>query len=246
MPGLLILVPTLNEGANIAATIRRIKSALKEASILVIDDDSTDGTWQTATAMKEDVPGLDVMVRRAKPAGLGYSICDGYRYALDQGFEEVCVVDCDLQQDPADVNQLREKLDAADLVVGSRALSADSFVEGYDSISRLLSGISNLGIRILFRISCRDMTTDFFVMKTKVLKAVPPDDLRATGYAFFAEVKLRASKAGFSITEVPVPSYARNSGESKRSWRHVVAFAREILMVWIEMLKTRRGQPAVG
>jgi dolichol-phosphate mannosyltransferase len=236
MPGLLILVPTLNEGRNIETAITRIAGALPDAHILIIDDVSSDGTWEKAEAMKAELPRLDVMVRRGKQPGLGHSIIDGYRYALDKEFEEVCIVDCDMQQDPADVARMRSEHPDADIVVGSRALARESFVEGYDFASKLLSNLSNFGIRLMFLMSVGDATTDFFRMRTRVLEKVPPEALSCKGYALFAEVKIRAHKAGFSIAELPVQSFVRDAGESKRSYRQVVSFAREILGLWWRLL----------
>jgi len=229
MSRLLILIPTLDERANIEEALRRVSAALPGAHVLVIDDASTDGTIEAAEAMKAEVPALDIMVRRDGPVGLGYAIRDGYAYALDSGFDEVCIVDCDLQQDPADVQKLREADPSADIVVGSRYARGPQLAENYDPLSKWLSIASNLGTRLMFGLRCTDITTDFFLVRRRVLERVPPRALRAGGHAFFAEVKVRAHQAGFRIAEVPVSSQARRADRSKRSWRHVWMFAREIL-----------------
>lgn len=238
--GLLILVPTLNERENVETALERIAAALPGAGILVVDDDSADGTWQAAQAMRDRIERLDVMVRRQRPAGLGHAIRDAYRYALERGFEQTCIVDCDLQQDPADVAALRAAGGDADLVVGSRYLDPDALPDDYDPLSRRLSVLSNLGTRILFGLPVKDATTDFFVLRTRVLAAIPPERLRCNGHAFFAEVKARAARAGFRLREVSVPGYVRRHGGSKRSLRHVWQFAREILALRLELLTAPR------
>jgi dolichol-phosphate mannosyltransferase len=240
---LLVLVPALNEQENIEATIRRIAASLPDANILIIDDDSTDGTWQTAESLIPEFPQLDVMVRRGVPAGLGYSILDGYRYALKNEFDELCIVDCDLQQSPDDVQLLQEG--DADITIGSRYLRAESVTAGYDRLSNLLSKTSNFGLRLMFLFPCKDVTTDFFLMKTDVLRCIDPAMFTSTGYGLFAEVKLRAYRAGFSIREVAVPTFVRENGHSKRTFKQVKVFAKQLLALWANLVILRRNPKVV-
>jgi len=230
---LLILVPTLNEKDTIEAAVRRISAALPGAHILVLDDCSSDGTWQLAESLAAEIPTLHVMVRRDLTPGLGYSIIDGYRYARDKGFAQVCIVDCDLQQDPADVLVLMEKGGDSDLIIGSRYAQ-------HWQLSDLMSTISNIGLRLMFLLRQRDVTTDFYVLKTHIFKHVDPERLLCKGYALFSEVKIRALKAGYRIAEIPVPGYEREQGTSKRSWRQVYYFGKEILRLWFELVLLRR------
>lgn len=235
MGELLIIVPTLNEIGNIETAISKIAEALPDAHILVIDDASVDGTWQKAMDLKKHFSQLDVMVRRNTTPGLGYSIIDGYRYALDHAFGEVCIVDCDLQQDPADVAILHEKSSNVDILIGSRYLDKDSLPNDYDRLTKILSTLANMGIRLLFRVPWRDITTDFYLIKTHVLESVAPESLTCMGFALFSEIKLRAQKTGFSIAEIPLPGYVREHGDSKRSFRQIVTFGREILAMWVDL-----------
>ncbi len=240
MNGMLILVPTLNEQLNIERAVRAIAKALPDARILIIDDDSKDGTWQTAEGLRGEFPQLDVMVRRNVTAGLGYSIRDGYRYAVDRGFDEVCIVDCDLQQLPEDVGMLRKFDPAADIVVGSRYLRKDLFRNGYNTVDKYLSVFCNRAMNVMFLCPYSDISTDFYVIRTRVLELIPPEMLTCMGFAFFSEIKLRAHKAGFHIVETPAPTYTRDGGASKRSYRQVMVFARQILGLWIELTFSRR------
>ena len=237
---MLVLVPTLNERANIENALRRITERLPAASILVIDDDSSDGTWQTAEASRARWPQVSVMVRRGKAPGLGRSIRDGYEYACEGDFEMVCIVDCDMQQDPADVMRMCNADAEADIVIGSRYLERDSFVADYDPLSKWLSIISNSVIRWSFFFPWRDVTTDFFTVRTGVFKKVPPGSLVCDGYALFFELKVRARRAGARFAEIAVPTYCRQEGQSRRSWRQVYRFGFEFLTVWFELTFTRR------
>jgi len=243
--GLLILVPTLNEVDNIGAAIERITADLPAAHLLVVDDDSRDGTVEAAEARAAADPRVHVMVRRGKTPGLGDSIRDAYRYALDQDYTRVCIVDCDLQQDPADVRRMIEASPGAGMVVGSRYLGGHQFTEDYPRFDLWMSALANFGARVLFGMRVRDVTTDFYVIDARVLRAIDPARLSCRGYALFSEVKIRARRAGCTLHEIAVPSYVRAQGASKRNLRQVRAFAREILALWWElMVRDRTGNKA--
>jgi glycosyltransferase involved in cell wall biosynthesis len=231
----LIVVPTLNEQVNVEPALRRITACLPQADVLVVDDDSGDGTWQTVERLRAELPVVNLLVRRGRTPGLGPSVRDGYRYALDHGYEAVCVVDCDLQQDPADVARLRRAHPEADLVIGSRHLHGGAFVRGYGRPGKWTSCLANGALRLLFRFPFRDATTDFALVRTRVLRAVQPESLLAHGYAIFFELKVRAWQAGFRVAEEAVPTYGRAAGSSHRTWRQVYRFAREVLALWVRL-----------
>lgn len=243
MNGLLILVPTLNENQGVARGLHTIGQKLPDAHILVIDDDSSDGTWQTAEALKAELPQLDVLVRRNLPVGLGFAVLDGYRYAIAHGYDEVCIIDVDLQQDPDDVRRMQQADPAADIVIGSRYARRGLFQRGYRLHEMWLSLACNLAINVMFLFPQRDVSTNFYLIRTRVFERVPPDVFTCMGFAFFSEVKLRAARAGCRIAEVAVPTYARTEGASKRSWRQVRRFAREILTLWFRLLFDRTRAP---
>ena len=237
--GMLVLVPTLNEVANIENALRRITARLPSAAILVIDDDSSDGTWQRAEASRARWSQVSVMVRRGKTPGLGRSIRDGYQYACDKKFDTICIVDCDLQQDPADVIRMFDADPRADIVIGSRYLSRGSFVADYDAISKWLSVVSNNVIRWSFLFPWRDVTTDFFIVRTNVFEKVPPSSLICNGYALFFELKVRARRAGYRFAEIAVPTFSQRERESRRTWRQVYRFGLEFVVVWFALTFAR-------
>lgn len=237
---LLILVPTLNEKQTIEKAVRRIAAALPGSHTLVLDDCSTDGTWQIAESLQTEIQNLHVMVRRDRAAGLGYSIIDGYRFARDHEFARVCIVDCDLQQDPADVLVLMEKDNVADLVIGSRYPPGRWWSFSKQDGTNLMSMMSNLGLRIMFLIPQRDVTTDFYVLNTRVFEHIDLDRLLCKGYALFSEIKIRVQKAGYTLAETSVPGYERELGTSKRSLRQVYFFTKEVLRLWVELILLRR------
>jgi len=240
--GLLILVPTLNEAANVEAAITRIGADLPDAHMLVVDDDSRDGTVEIAERHAAADERVHVMVRRGKTPGLGDSIRDAYGYALEHGYTHVCIVDCDLQQDPADVRRMMEAHPGADLVVGSRYLGGHQFTSDYPKVDLWLSALANFGVRVLFGMQLQDVTTDFYVINSRVLEAIDPARLGCRGYGLFSEVKIRARRAGFRMQEVAVPSYRRVEGASKRTLRQVRTFAREILALWWALMVRGDGR----
>jgi dolichol-phosphate mannosyltransferase len=234
-PRQLILVPTLNEHESVERVLRTIARCLPHANVLVIDDDSRDGTPEVVESLKAELPRVGLVVRRGRPAGLGHSIRDGYRYALDNGYEEVCIVDCDLQQDPADIRRMRQAHPDADLVIGSRLMGPGGFVRGYNRASKWTSLLGNAALRLLFQFPYRDATTDFCLITTRVLRLIRPESLVSQGYAQFLELKVRAWKAGFRVAEEAVPTYERADGASHRTWRQVRLFAGEVLAVWADV-----------
>lgn len=232
---LLILVPTLNEAANVGTAMDRILGELPEAHVLVIDDCSTDGTIELAQARVGTDPRVHLMVRRERQPGLGDSIRDAYRYALDHDYRNVCIVDCDLQTNPADVRRMQADRGESAIVVGSRYAQGVQASASYPWLDKHLSTLANFGVRVLFGMRVRDVTTDFFLLDTRVLAAVPPEGLRCRGYALFSEIKVRAQRAGFHLHEIGAPSSLRAKGESKRTLKQVRVFAREILTLWWEL-----------
>jgi dolichol-phosphate mannosyltransferase len=242
---MLIVVPTLNEAANVERVLRLIAQHVPAADILIVDDCSTDGTVEAAERLRSELPQIRVMVRAGKEAGLGVSVRDAWRYVLDQGYDRHCIVDCDLQSDPADVPRLMHEAAQADIVIGSRYLDAEGSAGMTGVFSRGTSSLACTAMRIGFGFPFRDVSTDFCVVNSRVLDRLPPERMRSTGYALFSELKLRAWKAGFRIAEVPAPTHARAHGRSHRSWRQVRMFGRDILRVWAELyLPAFRNAPA--
>ena len=242
-PRRLILVPTLNEKDNVERVLRAIARCLPDADVLVVDDDSPDGTPEVVESLQAELPRVRLLVRSGRAAGLGLSVRDGYRHALDHGYDEVCIVDGDLQQDPADVPWLRRAHPDADVVIGSRYCGGAGFARGR-RVSRWTSILGNAVVRLLFRLPFRDATTDFYIVTAGVLRRFRPEALRSQGYALFFELKARAWKAGFRVVEEPVRTFERRGGASHRTWRQVRLFAREVFAVWADLFLSSRAGAA--
>lgn len=208
----LVVLPTFNEAENLVEMV----GALREhgVSILVVDDDSPDGTGAMADRLAASDPSVSVL-HRTERRGLGPAYAHGFAVALDGGHRIICQMDCDFSHDPDDVPRLVAAVDAgADVAIGSRYVTGGG-VEDWPWHRRALSAGGNLYARTMLRSSIRDMTAGFRAFKADALKRLEPSSCEASGYGFQVEMAWRASMAGMSLTEVPITFRDRRAGSSK-------------------------------
>jgi dolichol-phosphate mannosyltransferase len=189
-------------------------------SVLVIDDNSPDGTGQLADRLAEELDGVEVLHRERKE-GLGPAYLAGFRRALTDGAELVLEMDCDFSHDPADVRRLIAATDGADLALGSRYVEGGS-VGNWGLVRRAVSSGGSLYARILLGVPVRDLTGGFKCYRRAVLEAIDLDAISSKGYAFQIETTYRALRAGFRVVEVPIRFVDREEGGSKMSRRIVL------------------------
>ena len=189
-------------------------------SVLVIDDNSPDGTGQLADRLAEELDGVEVLHRERKE-GLGPAYLAGFRRALTDGAELVLEMDCDFSHDPADVRRLIAATDGADLALGSRYVEGGS-VGNWGLIRRAVSSGGSLYARVLLGVPVRDLTGGFKCYRRAVLEAIDLDAITSKGYAFQIETTYRALRAGFRVVEVPIRFVDREEGGSKMSRRIVL------------------------
>jgi dolichol-phosphate mannosyltransferase len=208
-----VILPTYDEADNLEAVVGGIRASLPEACILVVDDNSPDGTGRMAEAM-----GLDVLHRPGK-AGLGSAYMAGFAYALEQGAGFVVEMDADLSHDPADLPRLlAPALDGADLVLGSRYVAGGG-IENWGLDRRVLSRLGCSYARRVLGVQVRDLTGGFKCFRAATLQAIEFDSATAQGYAFQVELTWRALSLGLAVREVPIRFRERRLGESKMSAR---------------------------
>ena len=209
-----ICLPTYNEAENLERMLRTLGGS--GARVLVIDDNSPDGTGELADRLAAELPYVDVLHREHKQ-GLGPAYVAGFHRALADGAELVLEMDCDFSHDPADVSRLIAAVeDGADLVLGSR------YVEGgrigvWGRGRRFVSAGGSWYARSLLGVPVRDLTGGFKCYRRAVLEAIDLDAIRARGYAFQIETTYRALRKGFSVVEVPITFVEREVGGSKMS-----------------------------
>ncbi len=213
-----VILPTYDEAENLEAVVGGVRAAAPEAQILVVDDNSRDGTAELADVLAAEDAALHVLHRPGK-AGIGRAYTAGFAYALDAGAGLVIEMDADLSHDPADLPRLiAPALDGADLVLGSRYVAGGG-IENWGLDRRVLSRWGCGYARRALGVDVRDLTGGFKCFRAGALRAVDFETATAHGYAFQVELTWRVLCVGLSVVEVPIRFRERRLGESKMSAR---------------------------
>jgi dolichol-phosphate mannosyltransferase len=212
----LVIIPTYNEIENIEKMIRYIFS-ISDYHILIIDDNSPDGTAKAVKSLQKEYNGRLFIEERKGKLGLGTAYIKGFKWALDKSYEYIFELDADFSHDPDDLLRLKAACDnGADLAIGSRYISGVNVVNW--PMSRvLMSYFASAYVRMVTRLPIRDTTAGFKCYRSKVLRAIDLDKIKFRGYAFQIEMKFTAWKIGFKIEEVPIVFTDRQEGQSKMS-----------------------------
>ena len=212
-----LVLPTYNEAANIAAIVEAARSNLPDdARILVVDDNSPDGTGKIADGLAAADPAIEVLHRAGKE-GLGPAYIAGFRHALAAGAGFVMEMDSDFSHDPRDLPRLLEAAEAgADVVIGSRYVAGGG-VTDWSLLRRAISRGGSLYAGLVLGVRQRDLTGGFKCFRRVVLETIDLDSIVAKGYVFQVEMTYRALCAGFTVREVPIVFRDRQVGESKMS-----------------------------
>ena len=211
----LVIIPTYNERDNlpvVAPALLRIPGV----RILVVDDQSPDGTGRVADALAADNAGRVSVVHRTGKRGLGLSYIDGMRGALRTDATHICQMDADLSHNPADVPRLLDAGATADLVIGSRYVEGGR-VENWPRRRMLLSAFANRYVRAITGLAVKDCTSGFRCWTRNAIERLPLDRILSNGYAFQVELTWEAAAAGCRIVEVPITFVDRREGSSKMS-----------------------------
>lgn len=210
----LVLLPTYNERENLESILARIRTAVPEADVLVIDDASPDGTGRIADELAARDPRVRVLHRPAKQ-GLGRAYLAGFRVALDGGYLLVVEIDADGSHDPAELPQLIDAARAgADLAIGSRWVAGGNVSHGPQG-RQLLSRAGNAYARLMLRSSIRDITAGFRVYRVSALRGLDLGSVSSQGYCFQIELAWRLERTGHRIEERPITFVKRVRGRSK-------------------------------
>jgi len=224
----LICVPTYNERDNLANLVAAVHGSLPDADLLVIDDNSPDGTGALADELAARDPHLKVLHRAGK-LGLGTAYLEGFRQGLRADYEYFFEMDCDFSHDPKYLpDLLAAARGGADLVLGSRWVDGGG-TENWGIYRKILSRGGSFYARTILGIDIRDVTGGFKCFRRRVLEALPLDRVQVQGYGFQIELTYRAIKAGFQVVEVPIVFVDRRVGQSKMS---KAIFLEAMGMVW--------------
>ena len=212
-----VCLPTFNERENLLHMVEALRDVLREGDrVLVIDDNSPDGTGAIADSLAAEHPFLDVLHRQEKE-GLGRAYVAGFHRALADGAELVLEMDCDFSHDPADVPRLIEAAEnGADLVLGSRYVPGGS-TRNWGLARRLISRGGSVYTALFLHMGVKDPTGGFKCFRRAVLERLDLDAITPRGYAFQIEVTYRVKRAGFRVVEIPITFADREVGQSKMS-----------------------------
>ncbi len=211
-----VVIPTYNEIENIERLLRTVFSLQRDFDIVVVDDNSPDGTAQVVTSYIELFPGRLHLVSREEKKGLGTAYIAGFKWALERDYQYIFEMDADFSHNPNDLIRLYNAChkDGNDLAIGSRYVTGVNVVNW--PMSRvLLSWLASRYVRFIMRMEIYDTTAGFICYKREVLEKINLDNIRFVGYAFQIEMKFKAHIKNFKITEVPVIFTDRTKGVSK-------------------------------
>jgi dolichol-phosphate mannosyltransferase len=213
VPLAIVCLPTYNERENLEQMLRAL--ADKDVHVLVIDDNSPDGTGEIADRLAAELDFVSVLHRERKE-GLGPAYLAGFRRALADGAELVLEMDCDFSHDPNDVPRLIAAAGDADVVLGSRYVAGGA-VRNWGLVRRVVSAGGSWYARVLLGARIRDLTGGFKCYRRQVVETIDLDAIHSKGYAFQIETTYRALRAGFKVVEVPITFADREAGGSKMS-----------------------------
>ncbi len=235
----LICIPTFNERENISSIVQEILT-YPDFDILIIDDNSPDGTGEVARLLSEKEPRVHVLHRTGRE-GLGRAYIAGFKWALEQPYERIFEMDADFSHQPRYLPQLLEASMEADVVLGSRYVRGGGTVN-WGLLRKVISRGGSLYARTILNLPYTDLTGGFKCFRRQVLETIALDDIKTTGYAFQIEMTARAHAHGFRIKEVPIVFYDRIVGQSKMGLNIVVE---AVWKVWLlrSSVQTQKALP---
>jgi dolichol-phosphate mannosyltransferase len=239
----LVVLPTYNESENIDHVLPRIRAALPDAGVLVVDDGSPDGTADMAEKLGAELGGIEVLRRTAK-AGLGSAYRAGFTWGLERGWDAFVEMDADLSHEPEALPALVAPLaDGYDLVIGSRYVPGGS-IPNWRRHRRLLSQGGNIYAAALLGLHVTDSTSGFRAYRAEVLRRIDLTGVRAEGYGFQIEMVHRVLEHGGRVTEIPIRFVDRVEGKSKMSMSIVVEAL--LLVTWWALRRVVRAVTGRG
>jgi dolichol-phosphate mannosyltransferase len=222
----LVCLPTYDERDNLGPILEAIHAAVSDVDVLVIDDDSPDGTGRLADELAARDPRVKVLHRGGKQ-GLGRAYLAGFAWALERGYGLVLEMDADFSHDPAYLPKLLAEAERADLVLGSRYVPGGG-TANWGLARRIISRGGSAYARAILGVSVRDLTGGFKCFRREVLEAIDLSTVECSGYAFQIELTFRALRRGFRVAEIPIVFADRRVGQSKMSRRIVLEAIRKV------------------
>ena len=217
---ILVIIPTYNEKENIVSLAHSIFEYHPEVSVLVVDDNSPDGTAGVVRGLQTKFPRL-VLHQRLSERGFGKSYLDGFKKIIDSGdYETIVMMDADFSHDYKEIPKMIKKLSERNIVIGSRYVQGGK-IENWNWRRRLLSYFANFYAKTILGVPIHDLTTGFMCFRKDILKNIDLGSLKSEGYAFLIEFKYKIFKTGYKIAEHPIIFSERREGQSKMSFKNI-------------------------
>jgi dolichol-phosphate mannosyltransferase len=210
----LVVIPTYNEAANLPNLVPEVLAQDPRLDVLVVDDNSPDGTGRMADTLAGANPRVHVLHREGK-LGLGTAYIQGFRWALERSYDYVFEMDADFSHDPRHLKEFLKAIEGADVVLGSRYLEGRVTVVNWPMGRLLLSYCANIYARRITGLRMWDLTGGFKCFRRRVLETIDLSLVRSNGYAFQIEMSVRAWRKGFKLREIPIVFVDRTEGQSK-------------------------------
>jgi len=214
----IVLIPTYNERSNLAELIEKIHQYVPALHILIIDDNSPDGTGALADELARQDPEKLFVLHRPRKEGLGKAYVHGFTQVLDQNYEYILQMDADLSHDPQHLPRFFEAIRGHDLVVGSRYCQGISVVN-WDLKRLILSKLASHYVRFITRMPLNDPTSGFMCCRKSALESISLTDVFSIGYVFLVEMKYKTYRKGLRVVETPIVFVERKHGTSKLAWQ---------------------------
>lgn len=228
-----IVIPTYNEAGNVRPMTEALLGlGLPDLDVLIVDDQSPDGTGRIADRLAGQHPGRVYVLHRTNQRGLGRAYIDGFRWALEHGAEAVLQMDCDFSHAPSDVPRLLAHLASCHVVIGSRYVEGGQIDEDWRPGRVLLSWWANLYARLILQSPIRDITAGFKAWRRETLLGIDLDKIQAQGYVFQVEMAYVSQQLGYKSLEIPIHFEDRQIGESKMTMPVKIEAALGVWRIW--------------
>lgn len=208
-----VLIPTYNERDNLPGVVERVRASVPDADVIVLDDNSPDGTGEVADAMAAEDDHVKVLHRKGKE-GLGAAYLAGFAWALEHGYDAMVEMDADGSHRPEHLPRMLEAAAEADLVIGSRYVSGGRVVN-WPANRKAISMVGNVYIKVILGMPVNDATAGYRVYRAETLRTIGLENVQSAGYVFQTDLTVRTVRAGLRVIEVPITFIEREIGDSK-------------------------------
>lgn len=229
---LLIVIPTYNEKENIKGLIHLLLEIESKPDILVVDDNSPDGTGEILDKLSLKYPGRVSAIHRRKKLGIGSAYIQGFKYALEQGHDYILTMDADFSHHPKYIQNMMERSKNCHIVIGSRYIKGGG-IKNWGLFRQINSKTANFLAKTMLGMKCNDCTAGFRLYKKEVLLPSILDKIYSNGYSFLIEILYKCQLNGFQISEIPIIFENRRAGASKISKNEIIKAIKTLLRYWI-------------